>query len=302
MTEDALSTLHTDDPSPRAIAWLAFFAAAVGLAGCSPDLSRSSGVLAIRVLGLPLETTRVRALLGTGGASYQVEAEVAAFTGELVAESVPFGDVQIVVEALGPGGITRREQSTRVAAAFTSVIFDFGTAMDTDGGVPEPRHADTSPIPFVVRGLRGSSVRGGLLSGEADARDGDGYSINLDAATAQLGGPPAAIGVRAVAIDLLQETAENTAGLELLFSGRVQVALEPRSGGAGIAVASATAVLGAEPVMLETSVVRADLAPIAANLASGDFMVVLSGPTPRSAADDFQADVLVSVIFTAYAE
>lgn len=278
-----------------------FLAIAAGWA-CQPDLSRKSGALEIRVLGLLPEADIVRAVVVGGSSRFVTEAPAVSFSGALSAESVAVGVVDVEVQAiLGSTTLASVRSSAVVEEGVrTFVTADFGAAkMRSDaGGRDEGRRIDSNPISLTISGLRSSRISAGAL-GESEhvTQDGGAYQRFMEDVRRVLGTDPAAIEVQTLTVDLLEDTARDVSGLEDLWSS---VSILLRSGGSGeIEIASLEGPMGSGAVPLEISGSRTALAPIFGELLLIDFSIVARGPTPRSPEENFQADVRITTIYSA---
>lgn len=292
----------------RAIA-LTFFLGALGVStGCSPDLTRKSAVLSIRVVGLPPEAAVVRAVITSGAGSYRLEADVASFDGELVAESVPEGPVEVLVEATTPTAILERTMTTDVHGPLARVVVDFGggtSSPGTDGGVTDDGGGEvphySNPIPHVLRGLRPSSISGGVLSAAEEASQDDVYTRFLESVTDLAGAPPAGFGVRSVSITLLTATSQEVKSLDELWTGEVSVTFESREGGGSVEVARGVVGEDALGESLTVTTTREALAPLLGDLRTGNFDVQVAGSAAWTLGeDDFSAEVRVSIVYEAW--
>ncbi|MCK6546256.1 hypothetical protein L6R52_10435 [Myxococcota bacterium] len=285
-----------------------FFLGALGVStGCSPDLTRRSALIAVRVVGLPPEAATVRAIVSAGGSSYRVEADVASFDGELVAESVPEGPITVLVEATTPTAILERTATTEARGPLTRVIVDFGGGASmpgTDGGVTDDGGADvphySNPIPHVIRNLRPSAISGGALSGSEQATQEDAFPRFVESVTELAGAAPAGLGVRSVSLTLLTAASVEVNRLDELWSDEATVSFVSRGSGGSVTVARGP-VSETTSATLAVTTSRTELAPLLTDLLGGNFDVRISGPaawTPGE--DDFSAEVRVSIVYEAW--
>jgi hypothetical protein len=161
-------------------------------------------------------------------------------------------------------------ESGEIAAAFT-----FDPADLTDGAIADQVPAHTTAWPdFVVRSRRA------------------------------FGHAPAGFELVSIRIAVASGDASVSAALEEALSGEVGLWLAPAgsdSPATAVQVASAASLSGTGPVTLDVTADRARLFPIYDQLVTSDFVVRLSGQTPRIPADTFSFPVTLTMAARAFA-
>lgn len=158
----------------------------------------------------------------------------------------------------------------------------------------------TGRIVIRLSGMNEGDIVGGTLEEmkNISTESGNPYAAFVRDAEAALGREPGRIDVTAVQITLSGDS-RGVAGLEEVFTGPVDVFLEADVGGR-VAVGRVTNPTGTGPVDCSVVSSSATLDAIRAALLSGSFRVGVSGSTPRTPTDNFDAQIDIGVGFAAY--
>ena len=271
----------------------AIFFLGVTFAGCSPDLSRMDGNLEIAVLGVPIEAESVRATVRSEVGEVMREVALGAFSGQIIVERAPAGTpVEVVVEAIGSGAtIESKVVNTEIAASGpTRIVVNLGAMEPPMNGEV---HLDNT-VNFFVRGIRD------LTPSVAALTDPD-YAMFLSTAESELGAPLSAIEIGgSIVIDFL-DSSQGASHLTDLWSNPISVAIATQDLVTQIEVGETSSVGDDRATVVVTHGKRADLMTLEPQLLNGSFRLVLSGPMGDHGGGDLNAEVRVSVVFTAFA-
>lgn len=280
----------------RAIASLFLFLAAAPL-GCSPDLGRLEGTLELEIRRAPPAADRIRAIVQNEQGSVVVEVTRTPTTA-IAVERTPGGlPVEVRVEALAAGTLleARTQTTTLVGGVPNRLIFDF----DQPPIPSEEEYAGQAQL--LIEGITVADESGGTLTASVLAASDPSFTAFLAAATSALGAAPIALEIdAAVHLELLQSSTDASRLRDVWGDEPFSVALTNGDGTVRIE-------LGETSGRVETRAVsfsqlagdRRSLAALQDDLVTGNFRVVISGPSRIDAGSS--ADVRVTISFTAFA-
>lgn len=172
-------------------------------------------------------------------------------------------------------------------------------ALGAVAGCEEPA-ATSDTIVIRLSGIKESDIVDGFVEREKNVttESSNPYAQFLSDAREALGTEPPEVRVEAASLTLGGDS-RNVAGFEELFTGEVNVFLRTDDGGT-VYVARVTDPAGVGPVECEVIADDEALAPILPSLLDGGFRVGVRGATVRTATDNFEARIEVSIRFAAY--
>ena len=284
--------LRADDRCRAVAVQLALFAA--WAAGCAPLGARGDGSLSVTVRDLPSEVDSISATVFTPVSERSFDLTPADGAVDLFVESVPSGAVEVRADAFAGGRfIGLRSDVAQVRdGAVSTVVLSFAPA-GTDGGIPMDEHV--SPIlVYTVPRVEPDDVRGSDLVAEV-AGGTTAFTQFLTDARAQLGREPTLIRMRSATLTLAGKSAQ-IVGLTDVFSS-VDLIVDADEIESNVGTTSSTS---ADTLTLDLQMSDTPWLVVTSALLAADFDLRLRGPSPRSDAESFYVDLVLSAIFVAH--
>lgn len=307
-------------PDLDARAWSPALTTMVLVVGaCTPLDDRADGPLSVLVRDLPATVDRVTATISTSSAEHSLRSVVESMRADLFVESVPVGPVQVRVDAFaGAEFVGSRGQQVNVGtAAVTTAVVSFAPTAKDAGTEAVDAGADTADTGVAAMDAAMGEPDAGIdeiVSAEIDypipqveEDDVIGTTLVVDAEGAspalqtflmqaqnQLGRAPSRVRIRSATLSITAGSAVVVGLNDVFQSVELAIVTDTVDSTVGTTVLS-----GADSLALELDARDSTWLAVTSALLSADFELRLQGSTPRSQAEPFQVDLLLSVTFGA---